>query len=88
MDDARLLYVSTERKVFNLDRCWTVLQDGKEWRSIIQFSQSANMTSNPNILSSPSEYGGDSMTETENIPQSSNIIVRPMRHKKANKQKR
>ncbi|XP_012836528.1 PREDICTED: glutathione S-transferase T3-like [Erythranthe guttata] len=73
LDDARLLY-------FNLDHCWTILQDGKKWRAIIgvQFSQSANITSSPNIFSSPSEYGGDSVPKTQNLPESSNTNVRPM----------
>ncbi|KAL8051575.1 hypothetical protein ABFX02_06G156100 [Erythranthe guttata] len=89
LDDARLLYLSSERKIFNLDHCWTIVQDGKKWRAIIgvQFSQSANITSNPNVFSSPSEYGGDSVPETQNLPESSNTNVRPMGHKKAKKQK-
>lgn len=89
MDDARLLYFSSEHKNFNYDHCWTVLQDGKKWSSIIggQLSQSANMTSSPNLFSSPGEDGCDSVPETQSLPQSSNTNVRPIGHKKAKKHK-
>ncbi|XP_012841516.1 PREDICTED: glutathione S-transferase T3-like [Erythranthe guttata] len=71
LDDARLLYLSSKRK-FNLDHCWTILQDGIKWRAIVgvQFSQSATIISSPNLFSSPSD-GGDSVPETQNLPESS-----------------